>query len=311
MEHGPGLSVSSMKADQVTGQLTVGQLAPRTGHPSRPLVNRGQMTCARQAPRGRPGRPPFRSPPGISQISGPANAVGPGMPQRRAPVLGGDKDQGPCGSRPGGIVSPGPQVPLPTEVRGGGPAGSGVMLPQSGSNCQQPAPPAGAGGASAAGSAKAAVTTGPSGPARRLSGRRPAALPTAHDRAGAATRRPRRRGCPARPGQRSRSSRSGWPCRRHGPAAQHPVPGPHLKPPAPRAAPYRVGGQAHEPPASHPWRCSPACPPRPLRQHRPVRGRAASTGVRPAVVMVTGALHRGPARPVGSSPHCRGTGELA
>ena len=43
-------------------------------------------------------------------------------PQRRAPVLGGDKDQGPCGSRPGGIVSR-PAGATPHGTRGG-PAGS-------------------------------------------------------------------------------------------------------------------------------------------------------------------------------------------
>jgi len=170
-------------------------------------------------------------------------------PSAGPPSSGGIRIRGPAAPGREASCPPARRCHSPRRYAAGGPAGSGVMLPQSGSNCQQPAPPAGAGGASAAGSAKAAVTTGPSGPARRLSGRRPAALPTAHDRAGAATRRPRRRGCPARPGQRSRSSRSGWPCRRHGPAAQHPVPGPHLRPPAPRAAPYRVGGQAHEPPA--------------------------------------------------------------
>ena len=83
--------------------------------------------------------------------------------QRRAPVFGGDKDQGPCGSRPGGVVPPGPQVPLTTAVRGGGACGLRARLPRSGPNRQQPSPPAGAGGAPAAGSAKAAVTTGPPG----------------------------------------------------------------------------------------------------------------------------------------------------
>jgi hypothetical protein len=50
----------------------------------------------------------------------------------------------------------------------GGPAGSGAMLPQTGPDRQQPAPPAGAGGAGAAGSAKAAVTTGPPGSRQTL-----------------------------------------------------------------------------------------------------------------------------------------------
>jgi hypothetical protein len=79
----------------------------------------------------------------------------------------GDKNQGPCGSRSGGIVPPARKChSLPRRAAGicGLKGQAAPIRPK----CQQPAPAASAGGAPAAGSAKAAATTGPPGPRQTL-----------------------------------------------------------------------------------------------------------------------------------------------
>ena len=192
-----------------------------------------------------PGRPPCRPPPGTSRIPGRPVRPAREWPQRRAPVLGGDQDQGPCGFRPGDIVPPARRCHCPRRYAAGGPAGSGAMLPQSGPNRQQPAPPPGAGRAPAAGSAKAAVTTVAPGPPpdAHLVGdlpHQPQAMtglerpPTVRAAAGGVL--PVQAGGPGQAVQAGRADVMDL-------HAQHPVPGLHLQPSGPRAVPDRVGGQ--------------------------------------------------------------------
>jgi hypothetical protein len=146
--------------------------------------------------RGFPGRPSGR--PGMAPAQG------------LCPVLGG-RIRSPAA--PGGEASsPRPAGTTPAAVRGGGPAGSGAMLPKSGPNRQQPALPTGAGGAPAACSAKATVTTGRPAPARcSLIGDLPPRLLTMTGRSGHQPSLPPGMSCPSRP--RSRPGRHHRPAR--------------------------------------------------------------------------------------------------
>jgi len=175
----------------------------RTRRLGRPGVLRPVTYCP-------PGRPPCRPPPGNFADSRAGHPAGPGTAPAQGPCPG-RKDLEPCGSRRGGVV-PRPAGTTPAAVRGGRPAGSGAMLPQSGPNRQQPALPTGAGGAPAACSAKATVTTGRPAPARcSLIGDLPPRLLTMTGRSGHQPSLPPGMSCPSRP--RSRPGRHHRPAR--------------------------------------------------------------------------------------------------
>ena len=192
--------------------------------PPRPLAYQGQMTCAAKRPVAvLPARPPAMQAAAGELRRFPGRPSGrPGSGPSAGPLpSGGIRIRGPAA--PGRRHrAPGRQVPLPTAVRGGGPAGSGAMLPQSGPNRQQsarrPTRPV----------LPQRATQRPSSPparpvpAKRSPGRRPAAPPKAMTGPELGVQRPDQG---RRPGQmaagdpfgrlaESQGVRGGWRCPR-------------------------------------------------------------------------------------------------
>ena len=153
--------------------------------PPRPLAYQGQMTCAAKRPVAvLPARPPaMQAAAGeLRRFPGLAIRQAREWPQRRAPALGGDKDQGPCGSRPE------TSCPRPTGAtpHGGTRRGTCGLRGHAAPIRAKPStisPPADAAGAPAAGNAKAVVTTGPPGPRQTLAWSATCRTTQGHDRA--------------------------------------------------------------------------------------------------------------------------------